>query len=148
MNLIFCVLTDAIIYVLMHQIIFLFHLLKYSLFFQVLTSSYRRSLYTFYFYMISHMMYTRFSCLFSFGYIIFAPGYIPYIYPLRVKKFYRNILWRDSRLNFCDRLNIWQAPRQQRCRDGCQISEGYGHYNIESHGVETSRYLLVRRLTA
>ena len=32
----FCVLTYAIIYVLIHQIIFRFYLLKYSLFFQVL----------------------------------------------------------------------------------------------------------------
>ena len=41
MNLIFCVLTYAIIYVLIHQIIFRFYLLKYSLFFSstlVLTS--------------------------------------------------------------------------------------------------------------
>ena len=36
--LIFCVLTNAIIYVLIHQIIFRFYLLKYSLFFQVLLS--------------------------------------------------------------------------------------------------------------
>ena len=36
MNLIFCVLTYAVIYVLIHQIIFRFYLLKYSLFFQVL----------------------------------------------------------------------------------------------------------------
>ena len=35
-NLIFCVLTYAIIYVLIHQIIFRLYLLKYSLFFQVL----------------------------------------------------------------------------------------------------------------
>ena len=47
----FGVLTYAIIYVLIHQIILRFYLLKYSLFFSstlVLTSSYRRSLYTFY----------------------------------------------------------------------------------------------------
>ena len=50
MNLIFCVLTYAIIYVLMHHVIFRFYLLKYSLFIStlVLTSSCRRSLYTFY----------------------------------------------------------------------------------------------------
>ena len=52
MNLIFFgVLTYAIIYVLIHQIILRFNLLEYSLFFSstlVLTSSYRRSLSTFY----------------------------------------------------------------------------------------------------
>ena len=47
----FGVLTYAIIYVLIHQIILRFYLLKYSLFFSstlVLTSSFKRSLYTFY----------------------------------------------------------------------------------------------------
>ena len=50
MNLNFCVLTYAIIYVLIHQIIFRFYLLKYSLFFKYSCTKifHRRSLYTFY----------------------------------------------------------------------------------------------------
>ena len=55
---------------------------------------------------------------------------------------------RDSGLDFSNRSQIWQAPRQQRCRDACQISERYDHYNIQSRGFETSRDLAVRRLTA
>ena len=45
-----CVLTYAIIYVLMHQIIFRFYLLKHSLFFKYSCTNifHRRSLYTFY----------------------------------------------------------------------------------------------------
>ena len=49
----FCVLTYTIIYVMIHHIIFRFYPLKYSSFFfsstLVLTFSYRRSLYTFYY---------------------------------------------------------------------------------------------------
>ena len=44
----------------------------------------------------------------------------------------------DVRLNYWIELN-WQAPRQQRCRDACQISERYDHYNIQSRGFKTSR---------
>ena len=32
---------------------------------------------------------------------------------------------RDSGLDFSNGSEIWQAHRQQRCRDGCQISERY-----------------------
>ena len=46
---------------------------------------------------------------------------------------------RDLGLNFSNRSDIWQAPRQQRCRDACQISEQYNHYNIQSGGFETWR---------
>ena len=55
---------------------------------------------------------------------------------------------RDSGLNFPNLFEIWQAPRQQRCRDACQISERHTHYNIQSRGFETLRDLAVRRLTA
>ena len=55
---------------------------------------------------------------------------------------------RDWGLDFFKRSEIWQAPRQQRCRDACQISERYDHYNIQSPDFETSRDLAVRRLTA
>ena len=51
MNLIFCVLTYTIIYVLIHQIIFRFYLLKYSfIFFKYSCTNifHRHSLYTFY----------------------------------------------------------------------------------------------------
>ena len=55
---------------------------------------------------------------------------------------------RDSGLNFSNRSEIWQVPRQRYCRGACQISERYDHCNIRSCGFETSRDLAVRRLTA
>ena len=55
---------------------------------------------------------------------------------------------RDSGLNFSNRSEIWQVPRQHCCRGACQISELYDHCNIQSRGFETSRDLVVRRLTA
>ena len=54
----------------------------------------------------------------------------------------------DSCLDCSNRSEIWQAPRQQRYRDACQIPERYDHYNIQSRGFETPRDLAVRRLTA
>ena len=48
--------------------------------------------------------------------------------------------WLDS-----NRLDIWQAPREQFCRDACHISERYDQYNTQSRGFETSRDLAVRR---
>ena len=63
--------------------------------------------------------------------------------------FYRKSLKRRSReirvLTFPIAL---KSPRQQRCRDACQIAERYDHYNIQSRGFETSRDLSIRRLTA
>ena len=53
---------------------------------------------------------------------------------------------RDSGLDFSNRFEIWQAPRQQRCRDACQIPERCDYYNTQSRGFETSRDLAVRRL--
>ena len=41
---------------------------------------------------------------------------------------------RDSGLDFSSRFEIWQAPRQHRCRDARQISERYNHYNIQPRG--------------
>ena len=55
---------------------------------------------------------------------------------------------RDSGLNFSNRSEIWQVPRQRCCRGACQISERYDNCNIQSRGFETSRDLAVRRLTA
>ena len=52
---------------------------------------------------------------------------------------------RDSCLDISDHSEIWQAPRQQCCRDAWQMSERYDHYNILCHGFETSRDLAVRR---
>ena len=43
----------------------------------------------------------------------------------------------DSCLDFFNRSEIWQAPRQQRCRDACQISERCDLDNIQSHHFET-----------
>ena len=53
---------------------------------------------------------------------------------------------RDSTLDFFIRSEIWQAPRQQRCRDSCKISERCAHHNIQSRGFETPREAM--RLTA
>ena len=53
---------------------------------------------------------------------------------------------RDSGLDFSNRSEIWQAPRQQCCRDACQISERCDHYDTQSRDFETSRDLTVRRL--
>ena len=58
---------------------------------------------------------------------------------------YRKISW-DSGVDFSNRSEIWQAPRQQRRRDACQIAEWYGNYNIQSCGFEASRDLVPRRL--
>ena len=49
---------------------------------------------------------------------------------------------RDSGLNFSNRSEIWQVPRQRCCRGACQISERYDHCNIQSRGFETSRGVL------
>ena len=45
---------------------------------------------------------------------------------------------RDSGLEICESSEIWQASRQQRCRDACQVSEKKNHYSIQSRGFETS----------
>ena len=45
---------------------------------------------------------------------------------------------QDSGLNFFNHSEIWKAPRQYHCRDACQISERYKHYNIQCHGFNTS----------
>ena len=55
---------------------------------------------------------------------------------------------RELGLAFSNRSDIWQAPRQQCCRDACQHSERYDDYDLLSRGFETSRDLAVRRLTA
>ena len=38
----------------------------------------------------------------------------------------------DSGLYFFNRSEIWQAHRQQGCRDACHFSKRYRHYNIQS----------------
>ena len=50
---------------------------------------------------------------------------------------------RDWGLNFSNRSEIWQAPRQQRYQDACRIWEYYDHYSMHSRGFETSRDLAV-----
>ena len=55
---------------------------------------------------------------------------------------------QDSGLNFSSRSEMWQTHRQQGCRDACQISGRIDHYSIQSHGFETSRDLMGRRLSA
>ena len=75
------------------------------------------------------------------------------LYKISGRAKYRKISWSleavwGSGLDFSNRFEIWLAPRQQYCRDACQISERYDHYNIQSRGSETSRDLAVRCLTA
>ena len=50
---------------------------------------------------------------------------------------------RYSGLDFSNRSEIWQAPRQQRRRDDWQVSERYGQNDIQSRGFETPRALAV-----
>ena len=54
----------------------------------------------------------------------------------------------DPGLDFSNRSEIWQAPRQHPCRDACEMSERYDHYNTQPREFKTSRNLVVRRLTA
>ena len=58
---------------------------------------------------------------------------------------YHKISWsfeaRDSGLDFPIAVKNWQAPRPQRCRTACQISQRWDHYNMQSCGFETSRDL-------
>ena len=54
---------------------------------------------------------------------------------------------RDLGLDFSNRCEIWQAPRQY-CRYPCQITQRYEHFYIQSHGFKTSRDLAVKRSTA
>ena len=74
------------------------------------------------------------------------------LYSLRARTSYRKISWTFEAMRFGfilpNRSEMWQAPRQQCCRDACQISQRYDHYNIQSRGFETSRDLVVRRVTA
>ena len=41
--------------------------------------------------------------------------------------------------------SLGNSHRQRRCRDACQISERYDHYNIQSRCLETWRDLMERR---
>ena len=66
------------------------------------------------------------------------------LYLLSGKTSYGRILWRLD-LDYSNHSEIWQAPRQQFCRDSYQISKWYDHYNTHSRRFETSRDLVVRR---
>ena len=74
------------------------------------------------------------------------------IYSLSGWTSHRKIYLRVEAASFGFRLfqppwNL-QAPRQQCCRDACQIIERYYHHNIQSRGFEISQSLAIRRLTA
>ena len=70
--------------------------------------------------------------------MILSANEIPGLYSLRSREVSKP---RDSGLDFSIRSEIWQAPRQQCCRDVCQISERYDNCNIRSRGFETSYVL-------
>ena len=55
---------------------------------------------------------------------------------------------RDSSLFFSNSSQIKQAPRQQRCRDACQISERCDHHSSKSCGFDNFRDLAVRHTSA
>ena len=55
---------------------------------------------------------------------------------------------RDSSLKISNCSESWLAPRQHLCRDACEISERYNHYNNQSRSFETSWEMAVKRLTA
>ena len=85
--------------------------------------------------------------------------FVVYIEPQRLQFYslsgwmsYRKISWSLEAarlgLRLFQSLKIWQAPRQQCCRDARLILERYDHPNIQSRGFETSRDLVIRRLTA
>ena len=52
----------------------------------------------------------------------------------------------DLYLELYDHFEIWQAPWQQCCRCGCQISKRCYNLNYQSLGFETSQDLTIRRL--
>ena len=52
---------------------------------------------------------------------------------------------RISDIDFFNRSEILQTPRQRRSLDACQMSERYNHCEIQARGVETSGDLVVRR---
>ena len=63
------------------------------------------------------------------------------LYSLSTQTSCRKISWsREIQVYaFSKRSEILQAPRQQRCRDACQISERYDYHNIQFRGFETWR---------
>ena len=54
---------------------------------------------------------------------------------------------RNSSYDFSNRSEIWQASRQERCRDACQTSDRYVHYQSNLN-LNPNLNLAVRRLTA
>ena len=73
------------------------------------------------------------------------------LYSLSGKTSYHKISWRLKAARFGVKLflSLWilTGTRQQCCRDACQSSERYDHYNIQSVDFETSRDLAVGRFT-
>ena len=52
----------------------------------------------------------------------------------------------DRCLEICNHCEIWLAPRRHYYRGARKISKPYTHFNIQSHGFETSLDLTIRRL--
>ena len=53
---------------------------------------------------------------------------------------------RDMCLELSNRSGIWQAPRRQYCRSTRLIPKRCHNSNYQSHGLEASRDLMIRRL--
>ena len=64
------------------------------------------------------------------------------LFAKRMEVLPQDLVWSLEATRFGFRLfyryKIWHAPGQQRCRSSVQTSQRYGHYNIQSHGFETS----------
>ena len=56
---------------------------------------------------------------------------------------YRNISWSLYKLqDYFQRSEAWQVPRQQRCRDACQVSERYDRYTSTMIDARHQRWKL------
>ena len=80
--------------------------------------------------------------------VISSGTWAPFQYPMRrlIVRSRKVSKPRDLCLEFSDRSEIWQAPRQHCCRCACQISKRCDNLNYQSRGFETSRDLEIRRL--
>ena len=56
--------------------------------------------------------------------------------------------WSESVTAPSNISEIWQASRQQCCRDTCQYSEQYDYFDIQSRSYETWRYLKLSGIIA
>ena len=85
------------------------------------------------------------QCAHIWNYVIYSPivfrGFIHEVVRRLTARSHQVSKSRDLGSEFSNRSEIWQALRQRRCRDACQIAERYDHYNIHfASWVETLDY--------